>query len=101
MPAKLSGQIKTSVIKKSRKDGDTYIFERRTIYDPEKKCAKILCTKLIAGIPKGSEIPVPICPKHGKKGNCIMIAIGHCHLKTRRLPCGKTNHFRTWDICDL
>ena len=59
MPAKPSGQIKTSVIKKPQKNGDTYILERRTIYDPEKKYTKVLSTKLIAKIPKGSEIPVP------------------------------------------
>lgn len=66
MPAKPSGQIKTSVIKKSQKNGDTYILERRTIYDPEKKYTKVLSTKLIAKIPKGSEIPVPTRPKRGK-----------------------------------
>ncbi len=27
--------------------------------------------------------------------------IAHQHLKTRRLSCGKTKHFRSWDICDL
>ncbi|MCI8389184.1 MAG: hypothetical protein HFI35_00430, partial [Roseburia sp.] len=54
MPAKPSGQIKTSVIKKPQKNGDTYILERRTIYDPEKKYTKVLSTKLIAKIPKGS-----------------------------------------------
>ena len=52
MPAKPSGQIKTSVIKKPQKNGDTYILERRTIYDPEKKYTKVLSTKLIAKIQK-------------------------------------------------
>ena len=37
MPAKPSGQIKTSTIKKLQKNGDIYILERRTIYAPEKK----------------------------------------------------------------
>ena len=68
MPAKPSGQIKTSVIKKPQKNGDTYILERRTIYDPEKKYTKVLSTKLIAKIPKGSEIPVP---SGYKNANCI------------------------------
>lgn len=66
MPAKPSNQIKTSVIKKPQKNGDTYILERRTIYDPEKKYTKVLSTKLIAKIPKGSEIPVPTRPKRDK-----------------------------------
>lgn len=66
MPAKPSGQIKTSVIKKPQKNGDTYILERRTIYDPEKKYTKVLSTKLIAKIPKGSENPVPTRPKRDR-----------------------------------
>ena len=66
MPAKPSGQIKTSVIKKPQKNGDTYILERKTIYDPEKKYTRVLSTKLIAKIPKGSEIPVPARPKRDK-----------------------------------
>ena len=67
MPAKPSGQIKTSVIKKPQKNGDIYILERKTIYDPEKKYTKVLSTKLISKIPKGSEIPVPTRPKRRKK----------------------------------
>lgn len=69
MPAKPSGQIKTSVIKKPQKNGDTYILERKTIYDPEKKYTKVLSTKLIAKIPKGSEIPVPTRPKRDKNSD--------------------------------
>lgn len=69
MPAKPSGQIKTSVIKKPQKNGDTYILERKTIYDPEKKYTKVLSTKLIAKIPKGSEIPVPTRPKRSKNSD--------------------------------
>lgn len=66
MPAKPSGQIKTSVIKKPQKNGDVYILERKTIYDPEKKYTKVLSTKLVSKIPKGSEIPVPTRPKSEK-----------------------------------
>ncbi len=67
MPAKPSGQIKTSVIKKPQKNGDVYILERRTLYDPEKKYTRVLSTRLASKIPKGSEIPVPTRPKKGKK----------------------------------
>lgn len=66
MPAKPSGEIKTSIIKKPQKNGDTYIIERKTQYDPEKKYTKVLSSKLISKIPKGSEIPVPTRPKHSK-----------------------------------
>ena len=65
MPAKPSGEIKVRTIKNKQKNGDIYILERRTIYDPEKKCNKVLSTKLISKIPKGCELPVPTRPKRG------------------------------------
>lgn len=89
MPAKPSGQIKTSVIKNPQKNGDTYILERRTIYDPEKKYTKVLSTKLIAKIPKGSENPVPTRPKRGK--NSIS------NTKTQ-IVTAKRNHIGMMDI---
>ena len=67
MPAKPSGEIKTSVIHQLQKNGDIYVLERKTIYDPEKKYTRVLSTKLISKIPKGSEIPVPTRPKRKKK----------------------------------
>ena len=91
MPAKPSGQIKTSVIKNPQKNGDTYILERRTIYDPEKKYTKVLSTKLIAKIPKGSEIPVPTRPKRGK--NSIP------DTKTQ-IVTAKRNHIGMMDIIE-
>jgi len=63
MPAKPSGKIKTATIKNPQKNGDIYILERQTLYDPVKKYNKVLSTKLVAKIPKGSEIPVPTRPK--------------------------------------
>lgn len=66
MPAKPSGQIKTSTIHQLQKNGDIYILERRTIYDPGKKYNKVLSTKLVSKIPKGSEFPVPTRPKRAK-----------------------------------
>ena len=69
MPAKPSGEIKTSTIRQPQKNGDIYLLERRTIYDPEKKYNRILSTKLIAKIPTGEKDPVPTRPKRGKKAN--------------------------------
>ena len=46
MPAKPSGEIKVRTIKSKQKNGDIYIRERRTIYDPEKKCNKVLSTRM-------------------------------------------------------
>lgn len=59
MPAKPSGEVKTGIIRKKQKNGDIYIYERQTVYDTEKKYNRILHSKLIAKIPKGSEEMVP------------------------------------------
>jgi len=69
MPAKSSGEIKTRIIHSPQKNGDIYVLERRTLYDPVKKYNKVLSTKLISKIPKGAEIPVPTRPKRTKKSD--------------------------------
>jgi hypothetical protein len=66
MPAKPSGEVKTRIINSLQKNGDTYVLERKTIYDPDKKHNKVLSTKLVSKIPKGAEIPVPTRPKKSK-----------------------------------
>ena len=63
MPAKPSGEVKTSTVRCTQKNGDIYILERQTVYDAEKKQTKILSSKLLAKIPKGTETEVPTRPK--------------------------------------
>ena len=63
MPAKPSGKIKTSRVNVKQKNGDIYVMERQTLYDPVKKYNKIVSSKLIAKIPKGEKIEVPTRPK--------------------------------------
>ena len=41
-------------------------MERKTLYDAEKKYNKVISTKLVAKIPKGTENPVPTRPKKAK-----------------------------------
>jgi transposase len=59
MPAKASGEIKTRIVHNTQKNGDIYILERKTLYDTDKKWNKVLSTKLLSKIPKGSKTPVP------------------------------------------
>ena len=66
MPAKPSGEIKTKIIHQPQKNGDIYVLERKTIYDPDKKYNKVLSSKLIGKIPKGEKDPVPTRPKKRK-----------------------------------
>lgn len=70
MPAKPSGEIKTRIIQQPQKNGDIYILERKTVYDPEKKYNRVLSTKLLSKIPKGETTPVPTRPKRNKSSNC-------------------------------
>ena len=63
MPTTASGEIKTRIVQNAQKNGDIYVFERQTIYDTDKKYNRVLSSKLLSKIPKGSEIPVPTRPK--------------------------------------
>ena len=63
MPAKPSGEVKTRIIHNTQKNGDIYVLERKTLYDPERRQNKVLGTKLLSKIPKGSTMPVPTRPK--------------------------------------
>jgi transposase len=84
MPAKPSGEIKTSTIRSRQKNGDIYILERRTIYNPAKKSNTVLSTKLKAKIPKGSEIPVATRPKRSscasEQGNSGILTASRAHV---------------------
>ena len=66
MPAKPSGEIKTRIVKNTQKNGDIYVLERKTLYDPDKKRNNVLSTKLLSKIPKGTDTPVPTRPKRPK-----------------------------------
>ena len=63
MPAKPSGEIKIRIVRNTQKNGDIYVLERQTIYDPDKKLNRVLSTKLLSKIPKGSKTPVATRPK--------------------------------------
>jgi hypothetical protein len=63
MPAKPSGEIKIRIVHNTQKNGDIYVLERKTIYDPDKKQNRVLNTRLLSKIPKDSETPVPTRPK--------------------------------------
>jgi hypothetical protein len=75
MPAKPSGEIKTSRVRSPRKNGDVYVLERQTIYDPVKKYNRVLSSKLISKIPKGSDTSVPTRPKKAKSDKEAEIAV--------------------------
>ena len=74
MPKKASGKIKTRTVHIPQKNGDTYVVERQTLYNPDKKYNEVLSAKLISKIPKGSDAPVATRPKKAtsqKESECI------------------------------
>ncbi len=71
MPAKPSGKIKTALVNVTQKNGDIYVMERQSVYNPEKKYYRIISSKLVAKIPKGEKDPVPTRPKR-PKASCII-----------------------------
>jgi transposase len=68
VPAKASGEVKTRIVHNTQKNGDIYVLERQTIYDPDKKQNKVLSTRLLSKIPKGLKTPVPTRPKRPASG---------------------------------
>ncbi len=91
MPARPSGEIKTSTVHVRQKNGDIYILERKTIYNREKKYNQVLSSKLVGKIPKGEENPVPTRPK-AEKGRKKQV-------KPPKLSAGR-HHVGMMDIID-
>lgn len=66
MPVRPSGEIKTINIKQKQKNGDIYVIERKIIYIAEKKYNKVLSSRIIGKIMKGTNVMVPTRPKSRK-----------------------------------
>ncbi len=63
MPAKASCEVKTRTVHQPQKNGDIYVIERKTQYDPVKKYNVVLSSRIIGKIPKGETSVVPTRPK--------------------------------------
>ena len=63
MPAKASREIKTRTVRQPQKNGDIYVIERQTQYDPVKKYNVVLSSRIVGKIPKGETSVVPTRPK--------------------------------------
>ena len=63
MARKHSGEIVTRTIRQRQKNGDIYVIERKTQYDPEKKYNVVLSSKIVGKIPLGQNQVVPTRPK--------------------------------------
>ena len=68
MPAKASCEVKTRTVHQPQKNGDIYVIERQTQYDPVKKYNVVLSSRIIGKIPKGETSVVPTRPKRSSRG---------------------------------
>ena len=66
MPRIASKEPRIITVKVPQKNGDTYIIERKIVYDEKKKYNRVLSSQLIAKIRKDEFNPVPTRPKRGK-----------------------------------
>lgn len=63
MPRKASGAKKVSIIREIQNNGDIYVYERKTIYDPIKRYNRSIGKTLIGKIPKGQTEMIDTRPK--------------------------------------
>ena len=63
MPAKASCEIKTRTVRQKQRNGDIYVIERLTKYDPAKKYNVVLSSRIIGKIQKGETSVVSTRPK--------------------------------------
>ena len=78
MPAKASCEIKTRTVKQPQKNGDIYVIERQTQYDPVKKYNVVLSSRIIGKIPKGETSVVATRP-NGAPGKKYQFQISPFH----------------------
>lgn len=66
-PSGAGGEIKLTRYRKLRPNGDTYVYEKETRYDPQRKYNVVLRTKLQGKIPAGGSEMVPTRHKSRSK----------------------------------
>ena len=63
MPRKASGAIKVGIARERQKNGDIYIYERKTKYDPIKGYSVTISKTLTGKIVNGTDTVVDTRPK--------------------------------------
>ena len=88
MPARASGEAKMRMVKNTQKNGDIYVYERQTLYDPATKQTKVLSSRLMGKIPKGSDRLMPTRPKQARFSKVANSANQSSHLAAKRSRVG-------------
>ena len=73
MPRKASGAIKVGFVRERQKNGDIYIYERKTKYDPNKGYSVTISKTLTGKIVNGTDKVVDTRPKRRKVDHVSMI----------------------------
>ena len=66
MPRKASGEAKIRRIEVKQKNGDRYVYERKILYNPEKRYNETLESRLIGKILAGTQELIPTRPQRRK-----------------------------------
>lgn len=66
MPRKASGKPVTKRIERLQDNGDIYIYDVTTLYNPEKRYNEHVSSKLVGKVPAGGTDIVPTRPRKGK-----------------------------------
>jgi len=88
MPAKASCEIKTRTVHQPQKNGDIYVIERHTQYDPVKKYNVVLSSRIIGKIPKGETSVVPTRPKRSSGENASVLNVPDPRVAASRKKVG-------------
>ena len=62
----LTGKLHTGQRRETRANGDVYVYERVTAYDPKTQKTKTVSTRLLGKIPAGQTEMIPTRPKKTK-----------------------------------
>lgn len=71
MPRKASGEPKTKIVHRLQDNGDTYVYEVTTLYNPKKRYNEHVSSKLLGKIPEGGSEIVPTRPKRSGKQTTV------------------------------
>ena len=67
MPRKASGKLQVKQVPRPQKNGDTYIYEVTTRYNPEKRYNEHVSSRLLGKIPSGEKEMIPTRPRRSSK----------------------------------
>ncbi|MBO4335722.1 MAG: hypothetical protein J5846_07815, partial [Desulfovibrio sp.] len=98
MPAKPSGKIKTGIIRVTQENGDIYVYERQTLYDPDKHYNVSKGSKSIGKISKGKTEIEPTRPK--RSARTANTDASDQSVQSRSLDDGKSRQITDGDVSE-